>query len=535
MKIKQTLAPRRHLWACLTLGLGLAACGGGGGTDGSTSPALPVEPPGSSAAALAPSAGLAQQCAPDNPFAEARLKTASLAREKQWLRSYFDEAYLWPDEVPRLDAEAQRFGGSDVYGALSNYFYALNSTQRTDSGAYRDRFSFLIPTAQWEAGMTAGIEAGYGIEWAMASPTPPRGVRIAYVQAGSVAARAGLKRGDELVAADGMASDTGDAMGVDKLNAALFPDTAGQAHEFTLKRNGADARMLTLKLSSELANKQPVPLQQVLTGSDGRKVGHLLFTEHIAKSEAPLIAAMRGFREAGVQDLVLDLRYNGGGLLFIASELAYMIAGPEPTRGKLFEKLSFNSRRQAESNSERALTPFYDTSCLLDAQGCSEEKPLPTLGLKRVYVLAQSGTCSASEAVINGLRGVDVEVVLIGGRTCGKPYGFTPRDNCGISYFPIEFAGVNAKGFGDYADGFVPAGSGASGVPGCAVADDFSKELGAPDEAMLAAALAHRTSGRCPAVVPGLAKPQSSLAGTSRTEWHFKRSPLHGKRFNWGR
>src|SRR6185295_9132799 len=117
---------------------------------------------------------------------------------------------------------------------------------------------------------------------------------------------------------------------------------------------------------------------------------------------------------------------------------------------------------------------------------------LPTLDLSRVYVLTTSETCSASEAVINGLRGVDLDVRQIGGGTCGKPYGFAAQDNCGISYFPIEFEGVNAKGFGDYADGFVPNGSGATGIAGCAASDDLSQPLGSPDEGLLKAALAYR-------------------------------------------
>lgn len=107
-------------------------------------------------------------------------------------------------------------------------------------------------------------------------------------------------------------------------------------------------------------------------------------------------------------------------------------------------------------------------------------------------VLASSGTCSASESVINALRGIDVEVSLVGGATCGKPYGFLPQDNCGTTYFAIQFEGVNAKGFGDYADGFAPT---------CAVADDFTRPLGDPAEARFAAALAYLSSGTCPAAI----------------------------------
>jgi hypothetical protein len=112
-----------------------------------------------------------------------------------------------------------------------------------------------------------------------------------------------------------------------------------------------------------------------------------------------------------------------------------------------------------------------------------------------------AGTCSASEAVINGLRGVDVEVTLIGGESCGKPYAFIPASNCGTTYFGIQMQGVNDKGFGDYADGFAPT---------CRVNDDLSHAQGDPAEGMLAAALGYRSSGACPAVAKAL---RSTAAG----------------------
>jgi hypothetical protein len=99
---------------------------------------------------------------------------------------------------------------------------------------------------------------------------------------------------------------------------------------------------------------------------------------------------------------------------------------------------------------------------------------------------------------VNGLRGVGVQVIQIGATTCGKPYGFYPEDNCGTTYFSIQFGGTNQQGFGDYGDGFVPGGTGANGVPGCAVADDLGHALGDPAEGLLAAALGYRANGTCP-------------------------------------
>ena len=119
------------------------------------------------------------------------------------------------------------------------------------------------------------------------------------------------------------------------------------------------------------------------------------------------------------------------------------------------------------------------------------ERPDPAhLGLNRVFVLTSADTCSASEAIVNGLRGAGVTVHLVGSTTCGKPYGFYPQDNCGTTYFAIQFQGVNFLGFGDYADGFAPT---------CTVADDFAHALGDPAENQLEVALGLRNTGACTA------------------------------------
>ncbi|MFT7722178.1 MAG: S41 family peptidase [Roseateles sp.] len=526
--------PRRRpapwpLLAWLTLGL-LAGCGGGGGGGGSSG--VPGDAGGSSGLSpdpAGPSASFAQECAASNTLAAASLRTATLDREKQWLRAYFDEAYLWRDEVPRVAPDAPAYGGSDTYAAMDAYFEALKSPQLTDSGARRDRFSFTYPTADWQAMSDGGIEAGYGIEWSLASNTPPRRIRVAYVEAGSAAATSGVARGDELLSTDGVAADVADRPGVDTLNAALYP-AAGTSHLFSMRRT--DGSTYTLSLTGASVTRNPVPLARAMTLPGGAKAGYLLFNDHNLPSERLLIDAVADFRAQGVTALVLDLRYNGGGYLYIASELATMIAGRTRTAGQAFETLRYNDRRSSQN--ER--TPFYAEACLAAGGRCTSTQPLPTLDLARVYVLAQRGTCSASESVINGLRGVDVEVVLVGGKTCGKPYGFTAKDNCGISYFPIEFAGVNAKGFGDYTDGFVP-GSGASPrfLPGCAVDDDFTRALGDPQERMLATALAHATTGQCPAGTAPLAaaataRAQAAPPGEGAAALYPRRHPARGNR-----
>ena len=132
---------------------------------------------------------------------------------------------------------------------------------------------------------------------------------------------------------------------------------------------------------------------------------------------------------------------------------------------------------------------------------------------------------------MNGLRGADVQVIQIGSTTCGKPYGFYETPNCGTSYFPIQLRGVNAKGFGDYANGFVPSAvdDDQANVLGCQVADDFSKPLGDPGEDRLEVALAYQAGLGCiapVAVAPGSAALNKLALPITRGDGVVIRSPF---------
>jgi carboxyl-terminal processing protease len=402
-------------------------------------------------------------------------RQGTLQDEMSFLRGWADRNYLWYDEIPATVRMANHTNTLD-------YFAALKTPALTATGQPKDRFHFTYSTAEWDAMTTAGEEVGYGLTWSRNSATAPRTWLASIVEPGSPADKAGLKRGDMLVAVDGVDFiNTGSSAGVAAINAGLFPDNAGETHRLTVQRAGAK---FDVTLNSSVVASASVKNTKVIDTPTG-KVGYLTFDDHNAVAEKQLIDAFAMFKSEGVSDLVLDMRYNGGGLLYVASELAYMIAGPT-SAGKTFEQPIYNSKTAPD-----APIPFRNTAWGFPSPiQATPGMALPTLGLKRVTVLTTAGTCSASEAVVNGLRGVDVEVNLIGGQTCGKPYGFTPVDNCGTTYFSIEFKGVNAKGFGDYPDGFAPT---------CTVADDLSHALGDPAENLLAAALAYRATNACPA------------------------------------
>lgn len=471
---------------CAALAL-LAACGGGGAG-------------GSGGSDYLPSSTLAGKCAPDNLLARdsagnllPRYAGGTLADEKNWVRSYVDEAYLWYKEVPQVDANAPEYNVSPAQRALEAWFGALKTPALTASGARKDRFSFTLPTAQWNALAQSGVVGGYGVEWALISRTAPRNIRAAYIEAQSPAASAGVVRGDAVRAliVDGVEIDvvnTTVASEIARLNEVLFSPVDGSRATFRLRGNNGVEREVTLTAAQ--VTTTPVKEAKVLDAG-GTKVGYLLFNDFIVPGEGQLKSAIQGFQSAGVRDLVLDLRYNGGGFLYMASQLAYMIAPPPRTTGKIFERSIYSDKREAATNSPSSNLQFQGTSSGVAGSNTVANSPLPNLGLERVYLLTTGATCSASESVINGLRGVDIEVILLGAPTCGKPYGFTAKDNCGLSYFPVEFQGVNQKGFGEFADGFAPA---------CAIGDDLENPLGSEQEGLLAAALAYRGGASCAAI-----------------------------------
>jgi carboxyl-terminal processing protease len=484
----------RLIVTALFFGL-LTSCGGGGGSSGGSNNAF--NPPGVSSGStwksgvFLDSASYANKCVVPrtgtNPSTNKVYldQMGKVSDEKNFLRSWSNETYLWYSEI--FDTDPQNTAN------VLAYFGLLKTTAKTASGNNKDNFHFTYGSSEWYSLSETGVSAGYGVELSWVSGTAPRNVVVAYTEPGSPAANANLLRGAKLIKIDGYdfvnATDTPT---VDKLNAAIYPKTLGEVHTFEVQDLGASTTH-SLVLQSSSITKTPVQNVKVLDTPTG-KVGYILFNDHIKTAERGLYDAINQLGTQGVKDLVLDVRYNGGGYLYIASELAFMIAGSTATAGKTFEKTVFNDKHTTTDIFGETLTPtpFYGGSN--DIGGS-----FPSLNLARVFVITSGDTCSASEAIINGLRGVGVEVIQIGSKTCGKPYGFYPQDNCGTTYFSIQFKGVNNKGFGEYSDGFVPSATdnGMDLVKGCNLGDDLSHSLGDQAEKNLATALNYRATGSC--------------------------------------
>lgn len=492
---------------------GLAGCGGGGGGSGSPS-GPPSNNNGYTPGVFAPSSTFASQCA--RPRSGTSDRSGTVFTENMFLRSWTNELYLWYSEVP--DANPNSY-------ATDDYFDVLKTTRTTPSGQPKDRFHFVYSTEEWERLSQSGIDVGYGSQWLVLQSRPPRKVVVAYVEPGTPADTMNLPRGAEVLTVDGVdVVNAGTESATRQINAAFFPESTGETHTFRIRETSGAER--TFFMVSQAITHTPVLIATTIPQADG-PVGYMLFNDHIATAEGQLITAVNALRTAGIRDLILDLRYNGGGYLDIANELSYMIANTTLTNGRPFERLVFNDKHPSTNPvTGRPLgpIPFHSTSVGID-DNVAAGTPLPRLNLDRLYVITGNNTCSASESIINSLRGVNLPIFQIGSTTCGKPYGFYPQDNCGTTYFSIQFEGRNAADFGTYPDGFTPENSSDAAsveLAGCAVADDLNTELGDPAEARLAAALAFRASNNnrasCPAASgfapgPGVSSKQAPPSG----------------------
>jgi carboxyl-terminal processing protease len=489
----------------------IAGCGGGGGggssaqlgSSGQITSNVSVDPSNANLCA-APRSGTADQ-------------PGLLDNEKAWVRALMDKTYLWYRDIPNANPAAYTAAAysNSNYQALDAYFKALKTPLRTGTGLNKlvDEFSFTLPTSQL-TNQQAGITSGYGIRLAIVSSIPPRIIRVLYVETGSPAA-ASISRGDQITSVDGVSIDDNTSAGIATLNAGLFPTVSSKTTQFGLLAPGAATPRNVSVTSSQSIIVTPVALTKTFTVGT-QTVGYLVLNSFsVDSAELQLANAVTQLKAANIKELVLDLRYNGGGYLDISNQLAWMI-GDSTLSGKVYERTVCNDKNPFSICNSSDL--FQQTSM---GFSLASGQALPQLGMKRVFVLTSASTCSASESVINGLAPF-MPVIRIGNTTCGKPYGFFYLSNCGTSYAAMQFKGANSVGFGDYADGFAPT---------CTVADDLSKQRGDASEGMLAAALGYVQNGACPAVVPKTMALQKSSDMSIAGDYQVLRSALEEQRW----
>ena len=329
-----------------------------------------------------------------------------------------------------------------------------------------DRWNTALPLTERLARETRETK-GYGLLFRWAGEDR---LKVRYVYSDSPAHAVGVGRGDLIEAIGGVP--------VAQLDDDLERVTrrlAGEPMHLQVVTPTGEVREVVLAQSSY---PRPALAVEKRIEIDGRRVGYLLLADFLRTADAEFEAAAKRLHEQGIDELVLDLRTNPGGVLEISRNVASVIAG-RTHDGKVFLRVVHNDRYRDR-----------DRDVVLGAPAWGG------LSLARVLVITSEDSCSASEALINGLR-PHIEVVTVGGKTCGKPVGSRTVHYGDYSYSVISFRVVNARGKARYYAGLRPT---------CAAKDEATREYGDAEEASLHTALHYIRFGRCPepSAGPGL-------------------------------
>jgi len=379
--------------------------------------------------------------------------------QKQFVLDAMRTWYLWNDRIP-----AQ----VDINGyATPDDLLAFLMTFSPDDGSGQpiDRFSFINSAAADQQFFGEGRFEGFGFSSRFLAADD---LRLSRVFAGSPADMGGLERGQRIVALNGRTIvEIQAAEGV----SAVFGTSP---LEFTMR--DTSGREFIVTIAQDIVTIDPIPQSFIIDAGAGRMVGYMELYQFVSTADAEFDAIFASFRAAGVNDVIIDLRDNGGGLVSTTELLADYLGG-DVAENLVFTITRFNADRAAANN----------RSAFFSRLGNS-------ISLSRLIVITGPSTASASEAIANGLE-PHVEVTLVGSTTSGKPVGQVGLEFCEQILRPTAFQLFNADDFGDYFDG-LPAD--------CAAADDLDVPVGAETDPNMIAALAFLETGACPvAALPG--------------------------------
>jgi C-terminal processing protease CtpA/Prc len=388
-----------------------------------------------------------------------------------FVRNTMQDIYLWYRELP--DPNTALFDSPEAY---------------LDAIRFRpldDGFSYITTEEATDAFFSESQFIGFGMGLKFESQE----MRITEVFPGSPAFAAGLRRGYRIDAINGVT--VADLIASGEVGGAFGPTEVGVAATIRFRdRGGAEGEVRMTKQVVTIPTVSDTRVFDV----DGRKVGYLVFRNFVKPSVRALAAAFVQLRREGAKELVLDLRYNGGGLISVSQMLGGLVGGDD-TAEETFVRFVHNDK-----NSHRDLTLLFPALAY-------------ALDLQRVVVITTGASASASELVINSLRPF-MPVTVVGDTTYGKPVGQYGYRFCGKVLFPVSFTSRNARNEGDFFGG-IPAD--------CPAADDLEHDLGDGNEASLSESLSFVATGECGgAAAASSARARAAAAprrGVTRDGW----------------
>lgn len=447
----------------------LSACGSSGGGGGGGGGTVVVPPP--VAGPPATPAG------------------CSLRERQDWAAAQLQEWYLFPDLLaPNLNPAN--------YSSVASYVDALVAPARAQN---RDRyFTYVTSIAEENAFYQSGSSAGFGVRLSIDAPAGR--VFISEAFEGAPALNANIDRGTEILAIGTNASNLRTvstiiaAEGAAGITNALGPATVGVSRVLRVRDVGGATRDVTIvKAEYEIAPVSSRYGARILD-DNGKKVGYVNLRTFIGPADPALRNAFAQFRAAGVTELIVDLRYNGGGLVSIAELLNNLLLGNRSTS----DVMSYTTFRASKSNNNS--TDFF--------------APQPqSIAATKIAFIGTGSSASASELVMNAvLPYLGANAALIGSNTYGKPVGqiAIDRSACDDRLRVVAFATQNATRQGDYYTGLASKFQST-----CRATDDVTRPLGDPQEASIRAALDF-LAGRSCTPIGGSATTQGLREGDNR-------------------
>jgi C-terminal processing protease CtpA/Prc len=411
-------------------------------------------------------------------------------RERQnWAAAQLNEWYLFPETLPAsLDPSP--------YSTVSDYIDALTANARAQG---RDRyFTYLTSIAEENAYYNSGATAGFGFRLYL------NGTRLFSAETfeGTTALGAGIDRGTEILAIGTTTanlrnvSDILSSSGTAGLTDALGPNTAGTTRVFRVTDAAAGTRVVTIAKTDY--NLDPVSTRYgaKIIDDGGHRVGYVNLRTFINTADTPLRNAFASFKAAGVTEVIIDVRYNGGGLVSIA-ELMGNLLGANRTTSDVFDYMTFRASKSVENT-----TSYFAPQT---------QSIAPT----KIAIIGTSSTASASELVAAGMIPyLGANLALVGSNTYGKPVGQIAIDKaaCDDRFRIIAFALQNRDHQGAYFNGLASIVQAS-----CRATDDISYPMGDAREGSTRAALDFIQGKSCTAITASSNDPATASARQAST------------------
>lgn len=473
-----------------------------------------------------------------------------------WINDKMAEMYLWNEEYRQLNMDpslqigatdflqlgldgVNKFEGEDgrpVNIEDGGYARVYNSDtfswEDTDEREYFSNIqqvagSLLPSRATTRAKTTLNGLGFYDLRATYLDESNNVGIAPLAVYPGSPAAEAGITRGTYINRINGttitsfnyksLSNQLTIGSGTVKVGTAVLSVVNG---ELKIDNNGPE-----YELTAASYEDSPYFSHKIIELSDGRKIGYFAYAQFIGDYDDEMIEIFKEFKAANIDELVVDLRYNGGGYVMSSTLLATLIVG-EQFKDQIYTAMEYNAERMADGMSGEYR---IGNSKVPDGNGIYE--PIAdalnyALGLNRVYVVGTIDTASASEMLVNGLRGLGVDVRLVGQRTHGKNVGMevmqTTAGMATYEFYPITFRAYNCNHESGYADGF---------YPDVALPRDIEFaiwDFGNENEIMFQYILAWIINGQKPTYASGMMS-MNGLAPSSRNaqlQLDFKKAPM---------